>query len=36
MSAGIHKLDFASSEDVRTSDKTKVETITVGNTKLQD
>ena len=34
MSAGIHKLDFASSEDVRTSDKTKVETITVGNTKV--
>ena len=34
MSAGIHKLDFASSEDIRTSDKTKVETITVGNTKV--
>ena len=36
MGAGIHKLDFASSEDVRTPDKTKIETITVGNTKLQD
>ena len=34
MSAGIDKLDFSSSDDVRTPEKTRVETITVGNTKI--
>ena len=34
MSAGIHKLDFSSSDDVRTPEKTKVETITIGNIKV--
>ena len=34
MSAGIHKIDFSSSDDIRTPEKTKVETVTVGNTKV--
>ena len=34
MSAGIHKLDFSNSDDVRAPEKTKVETISVGNTKV--
>ena len=34
MSKGIYKLDFSSSDDVRTPEKTKIETITVGNTKV--
>lgn len=34
MSAGIHKLDFSNSDDVRAPEKTKVETISIGNTKV--
>ena len=34
MSTGIYKIDFSNSEDVRTPEKTKVETITIGNTKV--
>ena len=34
MTAGIHKLDFSNSDDVRTPEKTKVETITIGNIKV--
>ena len=34
MSAGIHKLDFSASDDVRTPEKTRVETLTIGNAKV--
>ena len=34
MSAGIHKLDFSTSDDVRTPEKTRVETLTIGNAKV--
>ena len=34
MSTWIHILDFSSSDDVRTPEKTKVETITIGNIKV--
>jgi len=34
MSAGIHKLDFSTSDDVRAPEKTKVETLTIGNAKV--
>ncbi len=30
MSKGVYKLDFSSSDDVRTPDKTRVETLTAG------
>ena len=34
MSKGVYKLDFSSSDDVRTPDKTRVETLTAGNAKV--
>ena len=34
MSAGIHKLNFSTSDDVRKPEKTTVETLTVGKAKV--
>ncbi len=34
MPAGINKIDFSASDDIRKPDKTVVETVTVGSTKV--